>query len=472
MMIRTRIAPSPTGPFHIGTARAALFNYLYAKHQGGKFILRIEDTDLERSDKKFEKDIFDGMRWLGLVPDESPEIGGPFGPYRQSERLETYEKYLSQLLKDGAAFYCPHSEEELERERKNQTENKESPRHICSAREQNLKSGIIRFKNTKIAPVIFNDMIRGDISFDPKLLGDFSLAKDVRTPLYNFAVVVDDKEMDISHVIRGEDHISNTPKQLLIIEALGFSAPRYAHLPLILGLDRSKLSKRHGATSINEFRELGYLPEAMINGMAFLGWNPGGEREIFSLAELEKEFSLEKVQMSGAIFNQEKLDWLNAHYIKQASVDELTEQVLPYLQKAGFSVSDRQLLKRVVALEQPRLKKLSDIVENTKFLFKLPEYNASLLQWKETSQEKTLRALEIARKIISGMKAVPEEAKLQELFFAESEALGGKGELLWPLRVSLSGQTYSPGPFEIIRVLGREETLRRIDTALKHLKAL
>ena len=320
--IRVRIAPSPTGPLHIGTARTALFNYLFAKKFGGHFILRIEDTDLERSDKKYEKDIFEGLAWLGIDADEGPAgattnnrqptTDNNYGPYRQSERLATYRPYLEKLLNEGSAFYCFHSEKELEAEKKMLMTDKKPLMHWCEFRDLSFadakkklgQSHIIRFKTSHGQKIVFTDLIRGELSFDSDLIGDFSIAKDIDVPLYNFAVVIDDFEMKISHVIRGEDHISNTPKQLLLIEALGFNKPEYAHLPLILGTDRSKLSKRHGATSVNEYQK-DYLPEALFNFMALLGWNPGDEREIFSKEELVKEFSLEKIHKAGAIFNLE-----------------------------------------------------------------------------------------------------------------------------------------------------------------------
>lgn len=451
--IRTRIAPSPTGLFHIGTARTALFNYLFAKRNGGKFILRIEDTDRERSRPEFEKDILDGLQWLGISYDE--------GPIRQSERTAIYTKYLKRLLDEEKAGWCDAP----------QTEGISSEAHRCEKHGGFNKEGrgIIRFNNKAAGSVRFSDRVRGDVEFPIQTLGNFSIAKNLEFPLYNFAVVVDDELMNISHVIRGEDHISNTPKQLLLIEALGFKRPEYAHIPLILGPDRSKLSKRHGATSLSEYKARGYLPEALVNFMALLGWNPGDEREIFSRAELEHEFDLKKVQKSGAIFNQEKLDWFNAHYIKQKSVDELVTLCIPYLHSA-FGIQHSEFLKKVVALEQPRLKKLSDIVEQTRFFFELPEYDAALLSWKGASQEKIAEALTRSKNILARMEKLPASSDLQDVFYREAEKVGGKGEFLWPLRVALSGQKHSPGPFEIIQVLGIEKSIMRIDGALTKLK--
>lgn len=487
--IRCRIAPSPTGFLHVGTARAALFNYLFAKKNGGKFILRIEDTDLERSDPKFEKDIFEGLRWLGIEADENPERGGKYGPYRQSERTEIYKKYAQKLLADGKAFYCFHSEKELEEEKGKLLEAKRPPIHLCEYRTldpeeaamltETKEDYIIRFKTPAGRKIVFQDIIRGEVNFDSGILGDFSIAKRADVPLYNFAVVVDDETMKISHVIRGEDHLSNTSKQLLLIEALGFSTPQYVHLPLILGPDRSKLSKRHGATSVGEYREAGYLPEALFNFMALLGWNPGDDREIFSKEELIREFSLEKVQKSGAVFDITKLDWMNGEYIRQKSVKKLTEFVLPYLGKSDFPKrkSDFQKLEKIVALEQPRLKKLSEIGERTDYFFRAPEYDKELLRWKDMSDEEVSasidKSIEILSRITTRNVATSKRSRIScniskeqlEKVFLEEIGAGDKGKILWPLRAALTGKKASPGPFDIMGILGIEETLKRIELA-------
>jgi len=474
--IRVRIAPSPTGTLHIGTARTALFNYLYARKYGGKFILRIEDTDLERSDKKYEKDIFEGLKWLGIEADESPEKGGPYGPYRQSERTETYRRYCLKLLQEGKAFYCFHSEKELEEEKLKFMKSKRIPLHLCEYRTLDPKEAelltkikknyIIRFKSPTGQKIVFQDLIRGEVSFESDLIGDFSIAKHPEVPLYNFAVVVDDEEMKISHVIRGEDHISNTPKQLLLIEALGFSIPRYAHLPLILGSDRSKLSKRHGATSIGEYREQGYLPETLFNFMALLGWNPGDNRELFSKEELVKEFALEKVQKSGAVFDINKLDWMNGYYIRQKSVEELTKLCMPYLQKSNLFImkSDLPKLEKIIALEQPRLKKLSELPEKIDYFFKDPEYNKELLRWKNMSDKEVADSIDKSTELLSKMIGNPTAYHFSEVFLKEI-GKGDKGRILWPLRVALTGKKASPGPFEIMEILGVKKSLERLSRA-------
>lgn len=452
--VRVRIAPSPTGPLHIGTARTALFNYLFAKNQKGKFILRIEDTDLERSDPKYEKDIIEGLKWLGLNWDE--------GPIRQSQRIETYGKYIQKLLDKDKAYFCPCSEEELEKERQEQITKKQVPKHICPYRNKKLNKGIIRFKTPEKGEIEFDDLIRGKLKFDLNLLGDFSIAKGINVPLYNLAVVIDDYEMKISHIIRGEDHISNTPKQILIQEALNIPRPKYAHLPLILGPDKSKLSKRHGAVSINIYRQQGYLPEAMINFMVLLGWNPGTDQEIFSLKELERIFSLDKIGKSGAVFNIEKLDWLNGYYIRQMKIDDLTKLCLPYLPPNDF-----YYLKKIVALEQERIKKLSEITEKTEYFFtdKL-DYEPELLRWKNMNDQEIKNALEqLEKKLLEIKEKDFVQNKLKNILIPLAEKLGDKGKLLWPLRVALTGLKASPGPFEIMEILGKEKTLQRIKYA-------
>ena len=471
--IRTRFAPSPTGPFHIGSARTALFNFLFAKKYGGQFILRIEDTDIERSEPEYEKGITDGLEWLNICYDE--------GPYRQSGRLDIYSEYLRKLLNDGNAFYCFHSKEFLEEEA--------GLAHHCDFKkmriqdlEKRLKkeNAIIRFKTPFDIEIAFNDLIRGEIQFNSNALGgDFSLAKTKGPgkflPLYNFAVVIDDFEMNISHVIRGEDHISNTPKQILIQQALGIPTPKYAHLPLILGADKSKLSKRHGATSIDEYYKMGYLPEALINFIAFLGWNPGTQKEIFSLEELIKEFDLNKVQKSGAIFNFEKLDWFNGCYLRQLSSEELTNRAIPFLAREGLideNNYDFEYVKKVLALEQPRLKKLGEIGEKVSYFLKIPKYEPELLVWRDMLFKDVVASLKASFSAISQVGDVDfNQENLEKILLKEAEKAKNKdkGRLLWPLRAAITGLEASPGPFEILEILGKNESLKRIEAAIKKL---
>lgn len=424
--IRVRIAPAPTGLFHIGTARTALFNYLFAKKNKGNFILRIEDTDKKRSKKKYEQDILNSLEWLGLKWDEK---------YNQSQRIKIYEKYLKKLLDSGQVY----------------------------------KKEIIWFKNPN-KKIVFNDLVRGEVEFDSSVFGDFSIAKSLKEPLYNFAAVIDDYEMKISHVIRGEDHISNTPKQILIYKALGLPIPKFAHLPLILGSDKSKLSKRHGAVSIGEYQEQGYLPEAMINFMALLGWNPGTDKELFSLKELIKEFSLDKVQKGGAVFNVDKLDWFNSYYIKKMPIGELTNLCLSYLPKSGFS---KEKLEKIIKLEQERIKKIPEIGDMVGFFFKEPKYKASLLKWPiARGRARPLGQNMKKKEIIESLIKLEEILSKLKIGDAKKRLLKteNRGKLLWPLRVALTGKGKSPGPFEIAEILGKEKTLKRIKYAKKLLE--
>lgn len=459
MKIRTRIAPSPTGLFHIGNARTALFSYLFAKKNHGEFLLRIEDTDLERSKKEYEEDIIAGLRWLGLVWDG--EIT------RQRERSPRHREYLEKLLAENKAFYCRHTPDELAQEQKDQELEKISFKHDCDHKNNPAgHAGVIRLKNPK-KKIIFNDLIRGEIVFESELLGDMVIAKNLDAPLYNFAVVVDDAEMEITHVIRGDDHLSNRPKQVLIQEALGLNQPEYAHLPLILNPDRSKLSKRHGGTSVTEYKDAGYLPQAMLNFMALTGWHPRDEREIFSLDELIKEFDLARVQKAGAIFNKEKLDSINRHYIKQLVPAELAQHLAPYL--AQYNPNPEQLIK-VAHLFQSRLNKFSEIKEFAAFIFDLPKYPSDLLIWKNSSAEKTKDNLETALMVLEkiAVGSFDIDTTTTELMPVANKI--GRGELLWPLRVALSGLEKSPGPFEIMEVLGRAESINRIKKAIDRIK--
>ena len=512
--IRVRFAPSPTGFLHIGGARTAFFNYLFAKKNQGSFILRIEDTDIERSKPEYEKDIMESLKWLGIEWDEGPDIGGNYGPYRQSERREIYKKYLEKLLAEDKAYYCFCSEDELEAQRQYQLSIGEAPRYSgkCAGLSKEVvekylaegKPSVIRFK-VPAKKVGFEDLIRGKVEFDSTLLGDIVIAKDFSTPLYNFTCVIDDYEMKISQVIRGEDHLSNTPKQILIQEALGFPSPKYVHLPIILGPDRTKLSKRQGAVSVIQYRELGYLPEALINFIAFLGWNPGMEREIYSLPSLIKEFSLERIQKGGAIFNIKRLDFLNGFYIRQHSIEKLTELCFPYLTQVGFieeikgSLGREYLIKEtnekisleflqsVISIYQERLKKLSEISELTDFFFKEKlKYDKSLLKWGEMSNKEVKHSLDKSEKILSKIEIGDwTEENLENFLLPEAEKFpkeikkeigppageaGDRGYLLWPLRVALTGKEASAGPFEIAEILGKEKTLKRIKRAKELMK--
>jgi nondiscriminating glutamyl-tRNA synthetase len=505
--IKTRFAPSPTGLFHIGNARTALFAYLFARSKGGSFILRIEDTDRERSTKEFEKNIIEGLKWLGLDWDEGPDIGGPYGPYRQMERLDIYEKYLKKLLDENLAYYCFCSEDELEAERQYRLSQGQTPKYSGKCRnlskeevEKNIQSGkpyIIRFK-TPAKKVVVNDIIKGKIEFDTELIGDFTIAKDLKSPLFLLSSAVDDIEMKITHVIRGEDHLSNTPKQMLILEALGLPGLKYGHLPMILGPDKSKLSKRHGATSVIEYKNDGYLPDALINFMALLGWNPGTEKEIFSLNSLIKEFSIDRVQKGGAIFNLKRLDWINGFYIRIMNLEKLTQLCIPYFINAGFleiqdgddkfllghpsykvieteEIFGFNFLEKIILLYQERLKKLSEISELCGFFFKDKlDYESDLLLWPRIKTEAdesakkeivkgTKESLEKVEKILSKIKDGDwTKENLENILMAEAESWGDRGKILWPLRAALTGLVASASPIDIATLLGKEKSLKRI----------
>lgn len=475
--VRVRFPPSPTGLLHVGNARTALFNYLFAKKYGGTFVVRIEDTDRARSKPEHEKDILDGLRWLGIDWNEGIEKGGSHSPYRQSERTDAYEGYLKRLLAEGKAFYCFHSEAELEEEGKRLLREKKAPIHACEYRElspaeaeERRKSSadcIVRFKTPAGRTIVFTDLIRGELSFASDLVGDFSIARSLRDALYHFAVVVDDYEMKISHVIRGEDHIANTPKHILLGEALGFPIPEYAHLPLILGPDRSKLSKRHGATSVIEYKEQGYLPEALFNFMALLGWSPGEDREIMSRENMIKEFSLERVQKSGAVFDFQKLDWMNGEYIRKLTPEELYERAKGFLHPSS-NLHPKPYTLQVLILEQPRLKKLSEIEEKTAYFFDAPEYDKELLRWKQMTNEETVASLGKSEEIVRSLGNGVSKSEIENVFL-EKIGAGDKGSLLWPLRVALTGRKASPGPFEVMEILGIEKSLARIRTAMEKL---
>lgn len=469
-MIKTRIAPSPTGFLHIGTARTALFSWVFARQNKGKFILRIEDTDLERSDPRFEKDIIDGLKWLGIDWDGKM--------YRQSERLDIYEKYLVRLLEEGDAFWCYHSEEDLAEERARQMEKKEALRHFCEFRDnprslEESDLGIIRFKNNAKEDIKFNDLIRGEIIFSPETLGDFSLAKDLRTPLYNFAVVIDDFEMGISHIIRGEDHISNTPKQILIQRALNFSLPQYTHLPLILNKSRGKLSKRDGAASINDYRKEGYLPQTMVNFIALLGWHPKDDREIFSREYLLKEFSFGRVQKGGAVFDFEKLNWMNKVYLKSLEIGTAADYALDFLPGKWQKIcaKNKKLWQNIVKLEKERIKKFSELAEKVDYFFEEPVYSKEILCWKEKQNyQDIVRHLIYILKLFEKIPALSfSKKKLEKITmpYAEKE---GRGDVLWPFRVALCGKKNSPGPFEIAAVLGKEKVLKRLKNAVEKIQ--
>lgn len=474
MKPRVRIAPSPTGLLHIGTARAALFNYLFAKKHGGDFIVRVEDTDLERSDKRFTKDILDGLHWLGLTWDEGPDRGGGYGPYEQSARTSFYAAALQKLRETNAMYECFCTPDELEQERVSQAKKKQPPKYSgrcanLTDAERGEKRGegrvsILRFR-TPMKTIEFTDIVRGKVSFESSLIGDFSIARNMDTPLYNFAVVVDDETMGITHVIRGEDHLSNTPKQILLIEALGYRLPQYAHLPLILDSERRKLSKRRNTVAMNDYRDAGYLPEAMVNFMAFLGWNPKTEREIFSLEELVNEFDLSNVNASGSVFDIEKLNWLNGQYIRRMDFEELAKRAEPFFTKDMW----KRRRKKILRVQQPRMRTLKDVQSDSEYFVRLPDYPKERLLWKTMTAEQARVSLGIARDVCASADNEYDSPEEMEAYL--KAVVTGRnlkpGEFFWPLRVALTGHERSHSPFEMAYVLGKKETVKRIEHALK-----
>ncbi|HEY4525978.1 MAG TPA: glutamate--tRNA ligase [Candidatus Paceibacterota bacterium] len=480
--VRLRMAPSPTGHWHMGGVRTALFEWLFARKHGGSFILRIEDTDEARSDKQYEREIVEMLNWLGLDWDEGPDwqmIGGVwqtkdrgnYGPYRQTERGRIYRKYLEKLITEGKAYYCYCTKEELEAEKQAMQEAGLVPKYSKRCRDLNSPPAgkepqVIRFKTPEVK-IEFKDIIRGRVEFDASLFGDMVIARNLESPLYNFGVVVDDHEMQITHVIRGEEHLSNTPRQLLLQRAMGLNEPTYGHLPLILAPNRSKLSKRFSETSIVGYREMGYLPQAIINYLVLLGWHPSSDnREIFSLAELIQEFDLKRVQKAGAIFSQEKLDWVNSQYLKRLSEEELIEKLTPLLESKRGAV-DRKILLKLVALEKDRIKTLSDFVKLTELFFELPEYDGKLLMWRKSSPEEAKDVLRQAMELIQGadednFETKESVAKIIAPLLERHE----KGAVFWPIRVALSGSEASPDPLDIAAIIGKHETARRLKTAI------
>ena len=479
--IRVRMAPSPTGPLHIGTARTSLYNYLFARHVGGAYILRIEDTDLVRSTADFERDILDNLHWLGITWDEGPRSAGgtdigPYAPYRQSLRMDRYAREADRLLASGAAYHCWCTTEELDAVRREQEKQHQAP--VYNGRCLNLADAdratfeaegrrpAVRFR-VPAETIRFDDLIRGEVVFDNALLGDFVIVRADGVPLYHFVVVIDDEQMEISHVIRGEDHLSNTPKHIALIRALGYREPVFGHIPLILNPDRSKMSKRKSQTAIADYRAQGYLPEAMVNFLAFLGWSPGTEEEIFSLDELAARFEIGEVHKAGAVFDRDRLDFLNGVYIRALTDADLTGRLRPLVPEA---VSD-ETLTGLVPLVKERMVRLTDAVELSGFLAEPNDVVASwwtvddlLPKGKKPSDAAT--ALGAAREALAACSDWSAEA-LEAVGRTAAEALGWKaGDFFRPLRIAVTGKPVSPPLFGSMVLLGREQTLARIDVAL------
>jgi len=474
MVIRVRFAPSPTGRLHLGSIRTALFNFVFAKSQKGVFILRIEDTDKERSKKEFVDDIIESLKWLNLNPDE--------GPIFQSERVEIYRKVIEELLDKGKAYRCFCTKEELELKRQMQITKGEPPRYdgTCyklSKEEINEKLSkhipyVIRLKVPEQI-LTFKDYLRGEIKFDLRLIGDFVIAKSETEPLFHLATPVDDYYQGITHVIRGAEHIPNTPKQILIFKAMNWKIPIYAHIPLILGEGGGKLSKRHGAKSVLEYRKEGYLPEAIVNFLILLGWHPKGDKEIISMNEIIKEFNLEDVEKRPAVFNTKKLVWLNKVYMKRLSAKEIENIILndPYLEDLKIYLERKEYSKekiyRIIELGKERANTIREIFETIKFFYQDFDYHKELLIWKDYTFEQISNSLIQVKNTIEN---IPEDKFNYEYIKQALDSLSeDKGYTYWPLRVALTGLEASPPPIDIMLILGKEKTLKLIEKAIEKL---
>ncbi|OGC12091.1 glutamate--tRNA ligase [candidate division WOR-1 bacterium RIFOXYA12_FULL_52_29] len=476
-MVRVRFAPSPTGALHIGGARTALFNWLFARHMKGKFILRIEDTDRERSTLESNKAIFDGLEWLGLDWDEGPKVSGSFGPYFQTERVEIHRQHVQKLVDDGKAYYCFCTPEELAKKRKEAETRKEAPRYDGSCRKlpeeeikKRLANGapkVVRFILPAVGKTVVNDLIRGPVTFQNEVLDDFVILKSDGFPTYNFACVVDDHLMEITHVIRGDDHLSNTPRQILLYQAFGWSLPQFAHIPMILGKDKARLSKRHGATSVIEYDKIGYLPEAMINYIARLGWGHGDD-EIFSRQELIEKFSLEGVGKNPAVFDLDKLNWLNGQYIRKILPERLFDLCEPLLIEA-YGSHDLAYLKKIVQLFHDRLVLFPDIVALSIYFFK------DDFDYDQKAAEKHFKT-GLAKPVLTALKeklAALEpftKVEIEPLFKGIATEMNVKlGVVIHPCRLALSGRSETPPMYDVVELLGKEKVLARLDKALASL---
>ena len=463
-MVRVRFAPSPTGHLHIGGARTALFNWLYARHEGGTFILRIEDTDRSRSTDEYIEAIVEGMKWFNLDWDE--------GPFRQTDRFDVYRRYVDGLVKEGKAYYCYCSPEELEQRRQEALSQGKTPKYDGRCRD--LKEPIpgrtpaIRFKMPQEGETVVNDLIKGTVTFDNSQLDDLIIMRSDGTPTYNFVVVVDDVDMEITHVIRGDDHLNNTPKQLHIYKALGYQIPEFAHLPMILGSDKARLSKRHGATSVMAYKEMGYLPDALVNYLVRLGWSYG-DQEVFTREELIKYFSFESVGKSSAVFNPEKLIWLNSQYVMNSDPVKLAELVTPFLEREKITqegrTPDTQWLSKAIMTLRERAKTLVELAASLRY------YIAEDVEYNEKAKAKFLneKSLPLLVELKESITLLADfsVSEIERIFREIIERHGIKlGNLAQPVRVAVTGGTESPGIFEVLEVMGREKIMRRLEKAI------
>ena len=490
MSVRVRYAPSPTGEPHVGNIRTALFNWLFARHEGGAFIVRLEDTDRARYVQGAEQAIFESLAWLGLDYDEGPDPSNPSrdigdrGPYVQSRRVQTYQRYVAELVEGGHAYRCYCTPERLDAVRKDLQRRKLPPKYdrhcrdLPDAERQKLESeglpAVVRFRTPLSGQTTFHDLVRGDITFENDTLDDFVLLKSDGFPVYHLANIVDDRLMGITHVMRGDEWLSSTPRHVLLYEAFGWEPPVFAHLPMILGPDRAKLSKRHGDTSVLEFRDRGFLPEALFNFLGLLGWSLDDRTEIIDRDTFVQHFSLDRVLANPAVFNREKLEWMNGVYIRSLADDELAKRAVPFLEREGRPV-DRDVLRRVVPLIRERIKLLTEAEDMAGFFFSEGEldYGTEILLGKRFVDDRgaASNALETVLRRIRNIEAWDDEA-LEGAIRPLAEELALKtGELFGLIRVAVTGRTAAPPLFETMAVLGRERTLERLESALKRLAA-
>lgn len=483
--VRVRFAPSPTGFLHVGGARTALFNWLFARHHGGDFVLRIEDTDQVRSTEESVQAIFDGLNWLGLDWDEGPEKDRGHGPYFQTERLDLYYQYAQQLMDQGRAYYCYCTPEELDLRRQEAQAKGEAwqyDRKCCQLspeQEAEYKAAgrkrVIRFKSPDQGRIVVDDLVRGKVVFESEVVDDFVIIKSDGMPTYNFAVVVDDHLMEITHVIRGEDHLSNTPKQIQLYQALGWELPQFAHISMILGPDKTKLSKRHGATSVIQYAADGYLPETMLNYLALLGWSYNATDTLFTKDQLCAYFTLDGVSKNPAVFDLTKLQWMNGVYIREASIDRLVELVRPYLEEAGFIGSDlspeeTERLREIVVEMQTRMKTLVEIVDLTSYFFTAVEYEeAALKNLKKENVPEMLELLAANLEQLTEFTPATIEAEFKKIL----EQLEVKpGILIHPVRAALTGRKVSPGIYETVYLIGQLEAVKRLKAGAEKAREL
>ncbi len=461
MTVRVRFAPSPTGHLHIGGARTALYNWLYARQCGGVFILRVEDTDRERSTQEYTQSILEGMRWLGLTWDE--------GPFFQTERMDLYKSHVQQLLDTGKAYRCYCTPARLEQVRKDAMAAGRKPTYDRKCRNleprtSHSEPSCIRFKAPFDGTTIVHDMVRGEVAFDNKELDDLIIARTDGTPTYNFTVVVDDVTMQITHVIRGDDHLNNTPRQILMYQALGYDTPTFAHLPMILGADRQRLSKRHGATSVIAYRDMGYLPDALLNYLARLGWSHG-DQEIFTLQEMVQAFSFDHVGTASAIFDPEKLNWVSAEHLKKYSNEALAELVTPFLQQLGLAITDKTFAARAIASERERGKTLKELAEISAFYFRdTPAWDeTAIAKWLTDDGKTKLRDIANALHPLTTWTHDTIKTALDAVVATHQCKFVAIAQ---PIRVAMTGTTVSPGIYDVLEILGKDRALARIDTAL------